>query len=519
MKRNVSRSLIIVLLFSFVWGCNIQNEEDNSLMNPVLPGDRPNPTITKIDDTYYASATSSEWSPLFPIYKSTDLSKWELISYVFPGGAPDWAKNNFWAPELSYDEKQQKLYVYYTARDKEANQVCVAVAAADSPDGPFTDFGPLIKHENGVIDPFEVRDENGNLYLIWKEGYVVGKPSTIWGQSISEDRTKITGEKHELIRNDCDWEEHTVEGPCVYRKGDYFYLFYSAGNCCDISCNYKIGVARSKSLLGKWEKSDNNPIMVDGINWKCPGTGNVFDFKNDQYLLLHAYHTKNGDFIGREGVLCKLNWTEDNWPSLENIASNELNPEMIDFESDFSGALDLCWQWRTTQKLSYATGEDGLMLAASNENNSIGSMLVQPIKSIDFELKATIDLSNTGENVTGGIALIGGSDNSYGSPIAGLGISVSQNLAEVWVNSDAEKNVIEAVPVLKTNDQAEIMLELFDGHLLRFSLFDGNYWQTISDSVDASSFVPWGMGFRLGIVSQGNSDEFVNIRKLSIKNS
>src|SRR3546814_19613228 len=100
----------------------------SGIINPVLAGDRPDPTVVKIGDTYYASATSNEWSPLFPIFRSDDLVNWELVTYVFPEGAPGWARNNFWAPELAYDEEQGKIYVYYTARNKETGRLSCAVA-------------------------------------------------------------------------------------------------------------------------------------------------------------------------------------------------------------------------------------------------------------------------------------------------------------------------------------------------------------------------------------------------------
>src|SRR3546814_18208429 len=73
----------------------------SGIINPVLAGDRPDPTVVKIGDTYYASATSNEWSPLFPIFRLDDLVNWELVNYVCPEVAPGCARNNFWAPELA----------------------------------------------------------------------------------------------------------------------------------------------------------------------------------------------------------------------------------------------------------------------------------------------------------------------------------------------------------------------------------------------------------------------------------
>src|SRR4028119_1063196 len=71
--------------------------------NPVLPGDFADPSVTKIGDTYWATATSSEWAPLFPLLKSKNLVDWELVGHVFPDKIPDWADANFWAPEISHE--------------------------------------------------------------------------------------------------------------------------------------------------------------------------------------------------------------------------------------------------------------------------------------------------------------------------------------------------------------------------------------------------------------------------------
>lgn len=233
--------LPVMLVLLMLAGC-VDNQQDSpdppEIINPVLPGDRPDPTVIKVDDTYWASATSNEWAPLFPIFKSDDLVNWELATYVFPDGAPDWAAKNFWAPELTYDEEQDKVYAYYTARDKESRRLSVAVASADKPDGEYTDHGPLVAQKLGSIDAYEARDKDGTLYLLWKEdGNSRREPTPMWAQEITEDRTKLIGEKHELFRNDEPWEVQLVEGISIFEKGDYFYATYSAGACCNKACN------------------------------------------------------------------------------------------------------------------------------------------------------------------------------------------------------------------------------------------------------------------------------------------
>ena len=518
MGNRIQMFFVLVFCVGFLSSCSNQSLPDNFPLNPVLPGDRPNPTIVKVGESYYASATSNEWSPLFPIFKSDDLQNWKLISYVFPGGAPDWADRNFWAPELSYDEKQGKMFVYYTGRDKTNNKACIAVATADSPEGPYTDHGPMNTIGFGAIDPFQIDDKDGNPYLVWKEEYQPEKPSIIWIQQLSNDHERLIGEKHEMIRNDQDWEEHTVEGPSLFQNGDYYYLLFSAGNCCDNNCDYKIGVARSTDLLGAWEKYSANPVIKNNAHWKCPGTGTVIENEGEFYLLYHAFSSTGGAFVGREGVLEKVEWTDDEWPVFRNNLTANCPKEAMNFVDDFSGALDSYWQWRSTQQITYATGESGLMLAASTENDQLGSLLVQPIRSTDFEFKATIDLSNTAPDAEGGIALIGASNNYYGAPVAGIGVSAGHDKIEVWQTSDQETTFFEAIATPPSSEIVELKMELKQGHILKFSVLQNNLWSVIADSVDAKPFTPWGMGFRLGLVSKGKSDQFVNIKKIELSN-
>ncbi len=509
---------IVIVIGAFFYGCTNQPEVKYLLQNPVLPGDRPNPSVVKIGESYYASTTSNKWSPLFPIFKSDDLENWELISYVFPSGAPDWAVTNFWSPELSFDEKQNKLFVYYTGRDKTTNKECVALASADTPEGPFVDHGPIVSQGNGSIDAFEIRDEKDVLFVIWKEVPSDANPrSLIWAQKINENRDSLLGEKHLLIKSDQEWEKISIEGPSLFRVGDFFYMYYSAGDCCDEFCNYKIGVARSKSLLGPWEKYKMNPILNDNMDWKCPGTGTVVKKGNDLFLLYHAYSSKEGIYIGREGVLEKIVWSDDDWPLFENNQIENRKINKINFEDYFKGALNPKWKWRDSQNLSYATGDYGLMLSASNENELLGSLLVQDIKSTEFELTTCIDLSKTGECASGGIALIGAINNKFGAPVAGLGISVDHEHVTVWKNCN-QQTIIYHEKNIPNDREVELKIEVKKGHILSFYVFDGQIWELLSDNIDASPLVPWGMGFRFGIVAKGDPSEFVNIRNIKLNN-
>lgn len=500
------------------------NQQQNELrservVNPVLPGDRPDPTVIKIGDTYWASATSNEWSPLFPIFKSNDLLNWELVTYVFPEGAPDWAVNNFWAPELAYDEQQNRVYAYYTARDKESNRLSVAVAGADSPEGPYTDHGPLVAQELGSIDAYEVRDKDGKLYVVWKEdGNSQGQPTPMWAQEINEERTELLGEMHELFRNDQEWEGWLVEGISIFRKNDYFYATYSAGACCETSCNYKTGVARAENLLGPWEKYEQNPVLTDNEDWKCPGHGTVVEKDGDHYLLYHAYSQEGSVFVGREGVLEKMVWTERGWPTFENNVAYNRQKTSVDFTDNFHGSLDPVWQWRVTQDIEYTTGESGLLLGASRENNDLGSLLVQPSKSPDYAMLATIDVSRTGEAAEGGLALVGAAHNGFGAPIAAMGISAEKGAVKVWQTIEGDTEILSEAELGQEEQLVELRMEVSDGHKITFSWRNGESWNQLTESRDASHLVPWGMGFRLGLVAKGDPSQAVNFKHVTLNN-
>ncbi|QIL76906.1 family 43 glycosylhydrolase [Hymenobacter sp. HDW8] len=56
--------------------------------NPVLPGDFPDPSVTKVGTNYWATATSSNWGPVFPLLKSDNLTDWKIVGHVFPEMPP-----------------------------------------------------------------------------------------------------------------------------------------------------------------------------------------------------------------------------------------------------------------------------------------------------------------------------------------------------------------------------------------------------------------------------------------------
>src|SRR5882672_7999004 len=399
--------------------------------NPVDAGDYPDPSIIRVGKDYWATATSSEWGPQFPLLHSTDLVNWELAGSVFPH-RPEWAVANFWAPEIS--EHRGRYFVYYVGR-KKGGPLAIAVATSDQPAGPYVDHGPLVSQPAGSIDPVPVTDEKGKRYLIWKEdGNSRRSPTILWAQPLSEDGLKLTGEPKEILRNDAAWEGAVVEGPFVVRRGDWFYLFYSGSGCCGRGCGYALGVARSRSLLGPWEKNPANPILAGNDQWKCPGHGSIVeDARGRSWLLYHAYSVKDFIFTGREALLDEVKFGVNGWPEINGgkgpstVASSPFGAAQqqvrgaaapFNFLDEFNEPqLRPGWQWPQENEPGYklVSGKDGALIltpTAGSGTNLLGAVLARSTTSGDYEASTTVHQLEPG--FFAGIAAIGDVANATG---------------------------------------------------------------------------------------------------------
>src|SRR5215208_2777829 len=144
-----ARTLFMALLV-VAYGQGAQAQPRPEYSNPAIAGDYPDPTVIRVGRDYWATATTSEWGPEYPILHSRDLVNWEVVGAIFTK-APAWISGSYWAPELSHD--RGRFFAYYTAR-KKGGPLCVAVATAPRPQGPYTDRGPLVCQDVGSIDPF-----------------------------------------------------------------------------------------------------------------------------------------------------------------------------------------------------------------------------------------------------------------------------------------------------------------------------------------------------------------------------
>ncbi|MES2965977.1 MAG: glycoside hydrolase family 43 protein, partial [Bdellovibrionota bacterium] len=282
----------------------------------VFAGDYPDPSLIKVGDRYFATATSSAWVPAYPIFESQDLANWKVVGSVFPK-PPAWTAGNYWAPEIA--QIGETFYVYYSAKHAKHGRMCLGVGTSNDPLGPYKDHGALVCEGPGSIDAMPVVDEAGDRYLFWKEdGNSQQKATPIHIQKLDASGTKLVGEKTDVLMNDpASWEGHLIEGPFLMKRGEHWYMFYSGNACCGLQCNYALGVARAKKLNGPWEKNPKNPILKGNDVWKCPGHGSIVRHADgNDVLLYHAYHADDSVYVGRQAMADVVAWGEDGWPTI-----------------------------------------------------------------------------------------------------------------------------------------------------------------------------------------------------------
>ena len=455
--------------------------------NPVLPGDYPDPSVIRIGKEYWATATTSHWAPIFPLLRSTDLKNWTQVGAVFQQ-RPDWAEINFWAPEIA--EHNGRIFIYYTAK-KKSGPLCVAVATADKPQGPYTDHGPMICEEVGSIDAVAITDDNGQRWLAWKtDGNSRKQPTPLWIQRLDETGTKFVGERTELFRNDQPWEGQLVEGPFILRRAGWWYVFYSGAGCCGAKCNYALGVARSKSLTGPYEKNPANPILKANDNWKCPGHGSIVDDPSGRtWLLYHAYHPKDSIFVGRQGLLDEITWSADGWPSIQGPTEAQ-HTKLQRVADEFTGKLAPHWSWPAVQNATVAVAKGTLAVTPSDEE----AVVALSPTAADYVAETTIDTRTLAGQA--GISAWGNRANSIAL------VTDKAGALTLWrreANKTSKLTTASAKP-----GRIRLRMTATGGNRFTFAWSnDGKTWNDMKPTVGGDHLPPWDLATRIALYAAG----------------
>jgi arabinan endo-1,5-alpha-L-arabinosidase len=268
-----------------------------------------------------------------PMFSSTDLVNWTYEGEAFAGNRPTYATPGagLWAPEIAYYPETGNYHLYYTVTETtfEFGGSAIGVATSPTPLGPWTHSGaPVVEpHEadccrgetpptrRWVFDP-EVLREPGPDYIYYGS-YFGGISVRLLSETGLSSTPIEDGDPSSLSRNVAIANKY--EGTEVEKRGQYYYLFLSATDCCrGPLTGYAVFVGRSLSPTGPFldrsgQDLNDNEIHEDptdgraggtpflygnGNRWVGTGHNHVFtDFGGQWWTLYHAID-RNDPYLG-----------------------------------------------------------------------------------------------------------------------------------------------------------------------------------------------------------------------------
>lgn len=360
----------------------LQSDEEKAVYkNPVLHADYSDPDVIVFGDYFYMTASSFQYTPGLPILRSPNLADWELVAYALPEipeerYALPQISEGVWAPSIRVHEG--KVWIFYGMPDEG-----IYALTADHPEGPWS-RPQLIRAGKGLIDPCPYWDKEGNAYVV--HAYAksrIGFKSVLSCFQFMKQGRPFQGEDR-LIYLDHE-NQPTLEGPKVYERGDYLYIFAPAGG---VVTGWQT-VLRGRSVYGPFE---TRVVMRQG---KSPTNGPhqgawVQDFSGKDCFV----HFQDKGAYGRIIHLQPMCWRDD-WPIIgEPVPGEDYGEPVLEYAlpaakktsrtkalaaaDPFTGERPgLQWQWYGNPPEKAWRMERGLVLRAQNADAASGIELWQ----------------------------------------------------------------------------------------------------------------------------------------------
>jgi len=297
-------ALIAVL---FVTG---QSPSFKTYMNPVIPGDHPDCTVTQVGKDFYTTGSSFNVTPT--IYHSTDLVHWEAISQPV---SASWT---------NYDDKPGAgcwggQVVYYKGKwwDYFSRAVTMYFVTADKPEGPWSEPVKVkdpssLPYGLGYDNSIFIDDDN-KWYLVVKNGQPNG------GIVELGDNGQATGVVYDL-----KWLNPTpalpyswAEGPVMWKYDGYYYYSFAR----DLAGGQK--VMRSKTLTAEqsaWEMlgdffNETDPKKSTSLFTSPNHASQAVMISDSTSWVIHPLYAKDAwRGQGRQGLLNQVRYNSSGKP-------------------------------------------------------------------------------------------------------------------------------------------------------------------------------------------------------------
>ncbi len=393
---------------------------DGTFTNPVLYADYSDPDAVAVGEDYYLTASSFNCIPGLPILHSRDLVNWEIVGHALKEQTPrelfDSPQHGkgVWAPAIRFHDGE--FYIYWGDPDRG-----VFVVKATDPAGEWS--SPVCVLEGkGIIDPCPLWDEDGRCYLVnaWA-GSRAGFNSVLTVRELSSDGMRAIGSPR--IVYDGGQENHTTEGPKLYKKDGEYWILCPAGG---VQKGWQLAL-RSSNIFGPYEA---RTVMAQGktsINGPHQGAWVHTAFGEDWFL-----HFNDRYAYGRVVFLQPLLWREDGWPVIgragkrdtcgepyltfrkpKSSSSQVVNPaESDEFDGGSPGPQ---WQWQANYNELWGmpTAQSCMRLYSADlspQYKSLweaGNLLLQKLPAPSFTATAKVRFSSKGDGQWGGVVMMG----------------------------------------------------------------------------------------------------------------
>lgn len=230
---------------------------------PLLSGFNPDPTICRVGKDYYLATSSFELLPGIPIYHSTDLRNWTVVSHAWTKKLP--CKNDdygIWAPTLRHHGGM--FYIVVTWRGGFDNVSENYLLKAKDPKGPWSD--PVMVDDTGGIDPSLFFDDDGTAWYLANRAVEKGKgwnsQTYIWMQRIDLGTGRRFGDEHALTAG-VGKKPKWVEGPHLYKIDGKYVLAIAQGGT---SHGHGEMVLTSDRVTGPYLPLSEKPLLT-AVDW------------------------------------------------------------------------------------------------------------------------------------------------------------------------------------------------------------------------------------------------------------
>ncbi|MEG0049065.1 MAG: glycoside hydrolase family 43 protein [Clostridia bacterium] len=296
------------------------------IQNPVLCGFHPDPCMIFANGAFYLANSTFEYYPGVKLSKSADLANWETVGYPLKDHKHIDMKGNpsstgVWAPCISYHEG--KFYLVYTDVKtwerlpfKDSPNY---ITWTDDPAGEWSD--PVYVNSSG-FDPSLFHDADGRTYFVNMEwDYRAGDNKNFTGILLTELDSYTLKPISMPVKIYTGTERGCVEGPHLYHKDGWYYLFTAEGGT---SYEHAETVARSRNIAGPYETHPDKHLITAFNAPQSPlqktGHASLCQAADGRWWLAFLCGRPMDESmrcpLGRETGIAEIVWQSD-WPYLK----------------------------------------------------------------------------------------------------------------------------------------------------------------------------------------------------------